>query len=137
MLRRPPRSTRTATLCPYTTLFRSVGHVPEQMDAEPHRDIEILIAVHILERRSGCGAAGYRLQHLLYGEAEAGGGPAVRHDRAVPPRQRLGTCVACGVVADRRARPGGGRAGAGGVRPVRMRCAAVTKEKKHEGEIIT
>src|SRR3546814_12379271 len=23
MLRRPPRSTRTATLCPYTTLFRS------------------------------------------------------------------------------------------------------------------
>src|SRR3546814_19603609 len=24
MLRRPPRSTRTDTLCPYTTLFRSV-----------------------------------------------------------------------------------------------------------------
>src|SRR3546814_14250941 len=23
MIRRPPRSTRTATLCPYTTLFRS------------------------------------------------------------------------------------------------------------------
>src|SRR3546814_13813395 len=102
MLRRPPRSTRTATLCPYTTLFRSVGHVPEQMDAEPHRDIEILIAVHILERRSGCGAAGYRIQHLLYGEAEAGGGPAVRHDRAVPLRQRLGTCGACGVFADQR-----------------------------------
>src|SRR3546814_18499977 len=25
MVRRPPRSTRTVTLCPYTTLFRSVG----------------------------------------------------------------------------------------------------------------
>src|SRR3546814_17896494 len=25
MIRRPPRSTRTDTLCPYTTLFRSVG----------------------------------------------------------------------------------------------------------------
>src|SRR3546814_16132791 len=30
MIRRPPRSTRTATLFPYTTLFRSLlqGHVP-------------------------------------------------------------------------------------------------------------
>src|SRR3546814_18141418 len=26
MLRRPPRSTRTDTLCPYTTLFRSPEH---------------------------------------------------------------------------------------------------------------
>src|SRR3546814_15881259 len=30
MIRRPPRSTRTDTLCPYTTLFRSRG-------AEKHR----------------------------------------------------------------------------------------------------
>src|SRR3546814_19523190 len=32
MIRRPPRSTRTDTLCPYTTLVRSIdagdGHVP-------------------------------------------------------------------------------------------------------------
>src|SRR3546814_4469629 len=27
MIRRPPRSTRTDTLCPYTTLFRSVGMI--------------------------------------------------------------------------------------------------------------
>src|SRR3546814_8055007 len=26
MIRRPPRSTRTDQLCPYTTLFRSVGY---------------------------------------------------------------------------------------------------------------
>src|SRR3546814_13229971 len=28
MIRRPPRSTRTDTLCPYTTLFRSVRRRP-------------------------------------------------------------------------------------------------------------
>src|SRR3546814_7127256 len=50
MLRRPPRSTRTDTLFPYTTLFRSVGdhgradalsrlrqhvHLPAQPDGQP------------------------------------------------------------------------------------------------------
>src|SRR3546814_6462032 len=30
MIRRPPRSTRTDTLFPYTTLFRSGGHIVEQ-----------------------------------------------------------------------------------------------------------
>src|SRR3546814_16570590 len=35
MIRRPPRSTRTDTLFPYTTLFRSLA-VPEQ---EPHRHL--------------------------------------------------------------------------------------------------
>src|SRR3546814_12940127 len=29
MIRRPPRSTRTATLLPYTTLFRSRGYAPD------------------------------------------------------------------------------------------------------------
>src|SRR3546814_2828086 len=29
MIRRPPRSTRTDTLFPYTTLFRSVQHFPD------------------------------------------------------------------------------------------------------------
>src|SRR3546814_1024635 len=28
MIRRPPRSTRTYTLFPYTTLFRSIGRLP-------------------------------------------------------------------------------------------------------------
>src|SRR3546814_20012872 len=31
MIRRPPRSTRTDTLLPYTTLFRSPGHRNAQM----------------------------------------------------------------------------------------------------------
>src|SRR3546814_11117528 len=33
MIRRPPRSTRTDTLFPYTTLFRSIGEGPS---LEPH-----------------------------------------------------------------------------------------------------
>src|SRR3546814_1051864 len=38
MLRRPPRSTRTDTLFPYTTLFRSVGG-EQFIDAEPRPDL--------------------------------------------------------------------------------------------------
>src|SRR3546814_9561679 len=33
MIRRPPRSTRTDTLCPYTTLFRSIEFSPEGVNA--------------------------------------------------------------------------------------------------------
>src|SRR3546814_10484441 len=54
MLRRPPRSTRTDTLVPYTTLFRSerarkvlAEHWPEvipgDLDAEIRRRFEILL----------------------------------------------------------------------------------------------
>src|SRR3546814_16141617 len=32
MIRRPPRSTRTDTLCPYTTLFRSVSAVSDPVN---------------------------------------------------------------------------------------------------------
>src|SRR3546814_4053204 len=33
MIRRPPRSTRTDTLFPYTTLFRSIGEISQQLVA--------------------------------------------------------------------------------------------------------
>src|SRR3546814_12167897 len=36
MLRRPPRSTRTATLFPYTTLFRSGEALPERPGGDFH-----------------------------------------------------------------------------------------------------
>src|SRR3546814_4475797 len=38
MIRLPPRSTRTDTLFPYTTLFRSVGRQAGRAD-EPERDV--------------------------------------------------------------------------------------------------
>src|SRR3546814_13598334 len=46
MIRRPPRSTRTATLCPYTTLFRSSGRSHQRVDqqdrlVEQRRAIEL------------------------------------------------------------------------------------------------
>src|SRR3546814_8486509 len=37
MIRRPPRSTRTDTLFPYTTLFRSAVHADEGATAIPRR----------------------------------------------------------------------------------------------------
>src|SRR3546814_4821537 len=55
MIRLPPRSTRTDTLFPYTTLFRSRGDVARDrlrdfdvvlaLDAEQVRDLERLLAV--------------------------------------------------------------------------------------------
>src|SRR3546814_13120037 len=40
MIRRPPRSTRTDTLFPYTTLFRSQrGGVPVQLQRSPGHDL--------------------------------------------------------------------------------------------------
>src|SRR3546814_6529202 len=44
MIRRPPRSTRTDTLFPYTTLFRSANSAPIGFEAEfvNQRGVEIL-----------------------------------------------------------------------------------------------
>src|SRR3546814_20145094 len=38
MIRRPPRSTRTDTLFPYTTLFRSAGNLHRALSAERLRN---------------------------------------------------------------------------------------------------
>src|SRR3546814_2779051 len=58
MIRRPPRSTRTDTLLPYTTLFRSCGidrdvrQAQRIIDAvgEPRRILEPIIASEAIER---------------------------------------------------------------------------------------
>src|SRR3546814_17513247 len=39
MIRRPPRSTRTDTLFPYTTLFRSVGAAADTVHGERERGV--------------------------------------------------------------------------------------------------
>src|SRR3546814_1933626 len=66
MIRRPPRSTRTDTLCPYTTLFRSV----------PRRKLAVqAVGQHLLgdARRHGAAAgqlladARWQLLHLAEG----------------------------------------------------------------------
>src|SRR3546814_7253288 len=45
MIRRPPRSTRTDTLFPYTTLFRSSGRRPGEMK-ESIRDVLLYLFEH-------------------------------------------------------------------------------------------
>src|SRR3546814_20421796 len=61
MIRRPPRSTRTDTLFPYTTLFRSYPAVPVRAapggragadDEQHHRRAEVLLYPHARPPRS-------------------------------------------------------------------------------------
>src|SRR3546814_15196731 len=66
MIRRPPRSTRTDTLFPYTTLFRSVRDVGVEDAADR-------------ERRVGVGVV---LDHVDAGRAGAGGALVVDEDLA-------------------------------------------------------
>src|SRR3546814_4177582 len=96
MIRRPPRSTRTDTLFPYTTLFRS--HLAEQLLAREHargmrgeemQELELLVgqierlAVHLRGVR--------RLVDRDAGGLDAGGHLLLRHppDRQAHPRVDL------------------------------------------------
>src|SRR3546814_12263603 len=76
MIRRPPRSTRTDTLFPYTTLFRShVDDLPGPDDlAEP-------LPAHLAADDRGAGGA--------QGDDRGGGAPA-RHRPARPRRHTFG-----------------------------------------------
>src|SRR3546814_15865796 len=47
MIRRPPRSTRTDTLFPYTTLFRSFGADQRALD------VEVVLRQQLVERIAG------------------------------------------------------------------------------------
>src|SRR3546814_3962010 len=58
MIRRPPRSTRTDTLFPYTTLFRSVRHVRRDHRAGDRRPRHLRAAADGRARRFGTKAAG-------------------------------------------------------------------------------
>src|SRR3546814_919486 len=76
MIRRPPRSTRTDTLFPYTTLFRSVGQRESQVLGHRHgvvddRELEHLGDVALLRRQR---------RHVL----------AVEQDLAARRHQQLG-----------------------------------------------
>src|SRR3546814_5855451 len=51
MIRRPPRSTRTDTLFPYTTLFRSRRQILEEFFAEAESRRDIMLAAEEAARR--------------------------------------------------------------------------------------
>src|SRR3546814_5405573 len=64
MIRRPPRSKRTDTLFPYTTLFRSGGHGNRCLDEPllaPLRSDENLLARHVPVAGTCLPAFGYGL----------------------------------------------------------------------------
>src|SRR3546814_13486715 len=67
MIRRPPRSTRTDTLLPYTTLFRSdegeavLGHRVDEA-TEAGGPAEVLAQLPVVDDVVSVGAAGHRLQ---------------------------------------------------------------------------
>src|SRR3546814_15994720 len=88
MIRRPPRSTRTDTLFPYTTLFRSdVGHRPVadlavrrvaavaqrvdhrvlEMRAPPPGDEAVRLVVPTLVLQERCGRLGVAALHVADG----------------------------------------------------------------------
>src|SRR3546814_18814690 len=61
MIRRPPRSTRTDTLFPYTTLFRSLA-VWENVEAdtiEEHKKSSVIMG------SSGVGSLNYQIPHFM------------------------------------------------------------------------
>src|SRR3546814_9767885 len=73
MLRRPPRSTRTDTLFPYTTLFRSIapspGHLPFQIAARGEWP-RALRKVRAMTKKNKNGAA-MPLIRMIDSEADA------------------------------------------------------------------
>src|SRR3546814_10636826 len=83
MIRRPPRSTRTDTLFPYTTLFRSPQFLAQPQDRlfGPHRAFE-RIARRIADRTE---------QHAIrtFGEIERCGRQRVRSEEHTSELQSL------------------------------------------------
>src|SRR3546814_4114180 len=65
MIRRPPRSTRTDTLFPYTTLFRSVGQAAQRRAArsgaadEGRRGVRVVAQSTAGHHRSPCVPLGF------------------------------------------------------------------------------
>src|SRR3546814_12800003 len=96
MIRRPPRSTRTDTLFPYTTLFRSAMSV---LRASGQRRLPIVNRRHELvgmlvadaAGKSAGGGAGGRIYGTSPGSRDTGnpsGDPGGDHGYSVRPRGR-------------------------------------------------
>src|SRR3546814_1392211 len=74
MIRRPPRSTRTDTLFPYTTLFRSAAHRRGRSSLPPllpgnRRRIDLIASVVYLTLNL---LPAVREEHVLFGRALSG-----------------------------------------------------------------
>src|SRR3546814_18556163 len=65
MIRRPPRSTRTDTLFPYTTLFRSAGNYGMRKKRYVHRDANDDIDFSVGGKDGAAKAIGYGIFNAL------------------------------------------------------------------------
>src|SRR3546814_13403801 len=89
MIRRPPRSTRTDTLFPYTTLFRS--EVCRKLRQEAHKQTPVLMLTardSLDQKLSGfeSGADDYLIKPFALQEVEARLSVLVRRGRKAQPR---------------------------------------------------
>src|SRR3546814_666517 len=104
MIRRPPRSTRTDTLCPYTTLFRSEIGGAVRRSHPPYADALSrqlrLRAAHAVTRRRSDRRAGRRALAVRTGLRRARAS-----DRGAPPRRRTWRRREAGLRARRRDLP--------------------------------
>src|SRR3546814_16293592 len=75
MIRRPPRSTRTDTLFPYTTLFRSRGVGKMLTDAGEDRALDFLALGRRLDYQFGGSEGGVIGDRRAAGEPRVGVGP--------------------------------------------------------------
>src|SRR3546814_8072369 len=76
MIRRPPRSTRTDTLFPYTTLFRSLDPIGEDARPRGHRAaVAARLADHRRAFARDCGLVdrGHARDHLAVGGDQVAG----------------------------------------------------------------
>src|SRR3546814_7514659 len=80
MMRRPPRSTSTDTLVPYTALFRSAAVGAEGVDARPVDGVGVAVLLELLE------------QHVDHVDARLDGHHHARlqHARQAQERMSLG-----------------------------------------------
>src|SRR3546814_13519745 len=86
MIRRPPRSTRTDTLFPYTTLFRSLAQL--RPDIGEALVLRMIVAVEIGD--DAAAVQRRRHEHALCGEAAIGRHRGVAVEAGVEPAVRLG-----------------------------------------------
>src|SRR3546814_5132178 len=82
MIRRPPRSTRTDTLCPYTTLFRSRPHFGHFGEQAYQNGIPSALG---LEARISLREAG---QHALHLSLKLRGSILLHHGLQLPMRAK-------------------------------------------------
>src|SRR3546814_2823171 len=92
MIRRPPRSTRTDTLFPYTTLFRSPSHFAAKLPESAHEG-----GKPVLFRRRSHASKGFQSSHearSCSGESASRTYPSDatrRVDRQAPPSTGSGS----------------------------------------------